>query len=238
MPGSEQLRYVKPGDRPSASQHNILVDAAKAKYVGDQAFSSERGHAQRPNASKYSKIARFRVDEDVPTGDPTPARDFLKCVELDGDEVVSDQIVVALTEHTKPLSHLYSKNLILFAAEVIDDMGITDNDGLPVQWLEIVPPAFEEATLDPFDLTITADETGVRTETWDRDDPPLIAPENQEGGTYAGCTVPRQRIGWDDEVPGLVAFSWTETFDVNGKLVEVSEETKSTIITFKACDEE
>ena len=187
MPGTDQLRYVKAGDRPSASQHNIIVDAVKEKQSGANAFSGQ-GYTQRPDASKFSRVARFRVDEEIP--DPIEARDYLKCVELDGSDVVSDQIVVALSEHTKPLSVLYAKDLILFAAEVIDDFGETDDDDNPIMWLEVVPPVLVG---DPVDLTYTGGSTTAVTGTWDRD--------NQTGN---GMTKRYQRIEWDDENKKLV----------------------------------
>ena len=219
MPGTDQLRYVKAGDRPSASQQNILIDAAKAKQSGSEAFTSGQGYVQRPDASKVSHIAQFRVNEDPP--DPIEARDYLTCVEVDGDEVVSDDVVVALSEHTKPVSHLYARDMILFAAEVIDDFGETDDDDNPIMWLEVVPPVLVG---DPVDLTYTGGSTTAVTGTWDRD--------NQTGN---GMTKRYQRIEWDDENKKLVAFEWTETVDAFGRKVGSTLEVARDIVQFEAC---
>lgn len=221
MPGVEQLHHVKAGDRPSASQHNIIVDAAKAKQAGGNVFGDGQGYAHRINAKKLSRIAQFRVDEEIP--DPIEARDYLTCVEIDDGEIVSDQIVVALSEHTKPLSALYAKNMLLFAAEVIDDFGVKDDDGNIVMWLEIVPPVVTEETGSPIDLS--GSDSTARTSTWTQGDQDPIH----------GAIRTFQRVEWDATVPGLVAFEWSETLDAYGKTIEISAETKRTIITYAPC---
>jgi hypothetical protein len=165
---------------------------------------------------KFSRVAQFRVEEDPPAGDPTPARQYLTCVEIDNGMVVSEPTVVSLTPQTAIASHLYTMGMLLFAAEVIDDMGVTDDDGKPVRWLEIIPPAL---TGDPADLTWASGSTTALTSTWDRADQ-----------TANGMATKYQRIEWESSTFSFVAFEWTETVDASGKKVSKSAETKRTLV--------
>ena len=230
MASTDQLRHVKAGDRPSASQHNIIVDAVKSKQAGDNAFRSSGGFAQRPSAMKFSRISQFRVNEDVPTPpegeEEIPARTVIKCLEIDGGDIVSDEISIALSPQTQALSRLYTKDMILFAAEVIDDFGAVDDAAQVVRWLEIVGPELEEPEGGPVDHSYTGEhaETAMTDEGWAIGDGPLKV-TLQTGEMYSET---------GDKV--LYAFMRDFTISSDGRIVAESSERRVVVDPFSEED--